>query len=71
MTPGARLSVTVSIASFDGIGRAAAMTISAVVLMALALTAGVRAVAGVSFLAGVRRKMDVEQWTGGRGFGRQ
>ncbi len=47
------------------------MTISAVVLMALALTAGVRAVAGVSFLAGVRRKMDVEQWTGGRGFGRQ
>jgi solute:Na+ symporter, SSS family len=44
------LGIIVSISSFDGIGRTAAMVISVVVLTAFVLTGGVRAVAWVSIL---------------------
>jgi solute:Na+ symporter, SSS family len=44
------LGIIVSIASFDGIGRTAAMVISVVILTAFVLTGGVRAVAWVSVL---------------------
>ena len=46
----AGLGIIVSIASFDGIGRAPAMTISLVLLSAFVLVSGVRAVAWVSVL---------------------
>jgi SSS family solute:Na+ symporter len=44
------LGIIVSIASFDGIGRTAAMVISVVILTSFVLTGGVRAVAWVSIL---------------------
>jgi len=47
------LGLIVSIASFDGIGRSAAMVISVLVLTAFVLTGGVRAVAWVSILKDV------------------
>jgi SSS family solute:Na+ symporter len=47
------LGIIVSIASFDGIGRTPAMTVSVVLLVAFVLASGVRAVAWVSVLKDV------------------
>ena len=47
------LGIIVSVASFDGIGRATAMTIRLCLLVAFVLTSGVRAVAWVSILKDV------------------